>query len=204
MPKYDERQMKLIKQPKRDVIFVTKTALVYGSLAATFSILGIFLPERQYLDNPITGGLDIEHILGHIVWGLMVGAASLSLRYFLLAGSLAIIVDWDHLIQFFEIEAIGRMGHSIPFGFVSVIVLMIIFGRRDYLLGSTVFAAMLAHISFDTLTGSGNFPLFVPFYDDMVRFPDSFWFVFLLVGIGLVLSATIFTKSQKHKEKVHF
>jgi len=96
------------------------------------------------------------------------------------------------------------MGHSIPFGFVSVIVLMIIFGRRDYLLVSTVFAAMLAHISFDTLTGSGNFPLFVQFYDDLVRFPDSFWFVFLLVGMGLVLSTTIFTRSQKHKKKVHF
>jgi len=193
--------MKLIKQPKRDVIFVTKATLVYGSLATTFSILGIILPERVYLDNPIVGGLDVEHILGHIFWGLMIGAISLSLRYFLLAGSFTIIIDADHLIQFLDIEAIGRMGHSIPFGFVSVIVLMIIFGRRDYLLGSTVFAAMLAHISFDTLTGSGNFPLFVPFFDDLVRFPDSFWFVFLLVGIGLVLSTKIFTRSQKYKKK---
>jgi len=200
MPKYDERQMKLIKQPKRDIIFVTKTTLVYGSLVATFSILGIFLPERQYLDNPLTGGLDIEHILGHIVWGLMVGVAGLSLRYFLIAGSFAIIIDADHLIQFLNIEAIGRMGHSIPFGFVSVILLMIIFGRRDYLLGCIVFAAMLAHISFDTLTGSGNFPLFVPFYDDLVRFPDSFWFVFLLVGIGLVLSGK-FWQVTKYKKK---
>jgi len=204
MPKYDERQMKLIKQPKRDIIFVTKTTLVYGSLVATFSILGIFLPERQYLDNPLTGGLDIEHILGHIVWGLMVGVASLSLRYFLIAGSLAIIIDFDHLIQFLNIEAIGRMGHSIPFGLVSVIVLMVVFGKKDYLIGAIALAAMLAHISFDTLTGSGNFPLFVPFYDDLVRFPDSFWFVFLLVGMGLVLSTTIFTRSQKHKKKVHF
>lgn len=201
MPKYGERQMKLIKQPKRDIIFVTKVTLVYGSLTATFSILGIILPERVYLDNPIVGGLDVEHILGHIFWGLMIGAISLSLRYFLLAGSFTIIIDADHLIQFLDIEAIGRMGHSIPFGFVSVIVLMIIFGRRDYLLGSTVFAAMLAHISFDTLTGSGNFPLFVPFFDDLVRFPDSFWFVFLLVGIGLVLSTKIFTRSQKYKKK---
>jgi len=193
-------RLKILKHTQ-DLVFVTKATLVYGSLTAIFSILGILLPERVYLDNPLVGGLDVEHILGHIFWGLMIGALSLSLRYFLVAGSFAIIIDFDHLIQFFEIEAIGRMGHSIPFGFVSVIVLMIIFGRRDYLLGSTVFAAMLAHISFDTLTGSGNFPLFVPFYDDMVRFPDSFWFVFLLVGIGLVLSITIFTRSQKYKKK---
>ena len=70
MPKYVERQMKLIKQPKRDFIFVIKSTLVYGSLAATFSILGTLLPERAYLDNPIVGGLDVEHILGHIFWGL--------------------------------------------------------------------------------------------------------------------------------------
>jgi len=184
-----------------DIFFITKASIIYGALAAFFSILGIFLPERIYLDSPLTGGLDLSHILGHIIWGLMVGSLSLSLRYFLLAGSLAIIIDWDHLIQLLNIEAIGRMSHSIPFGFISVFVIMLILGKRDYLLGAITFAAMLAHISFDIFTGSGNFPLFVPFYDDMVRFPDSFWFVFLLVGIGLVLSTKIFTRSQKYKKK---
>ena len=174
---------------------------MYGLLAAAFSVVGIFLPERQYLDDPLVGGLDLQHIIGHIVFGLMIGAVSLRLRYFLLAGSFAIIIDSDHLIQLLEIEAIGRMGHSIPFAFLSAIVLMIIFGRKDYLLGVTVFAAMLAHISFDTLTGSGNFPLFVPFYNEMIRFPNSFWFVFLLVGITLVLSAKIFARSQSIRKK---
>ncbi len=174
---------------------------MYGLLATVFSVVGIFLPERQYLDDPLVGGLDLQHIIGHIVWGLIIGAVSLRLRYFLLAGSFAIIIDSDHLIQLLEIEAIGRMGHSIPFAFLSAIVLMIIFGRKDYLLGVTVFAAMLAHISFDTLTGSGNLPLFVLFYNEMVRFPNSFWFVFLLVGITLVLSAKIFARSQSIRKK---
>jgi len=186
---------------KKDLVFVTKATIVYGLLATAFSVVGIFLPERQYLDDPLVGGLDLQHIIGHIVWGLIIGAVSLRLRYFLLAGSFAIIIDSDHLIQLLEIEAIGRMSHSIPFAFLSAIVLMIIFGRKDYLLGVTVFAAMLAHISFDTLTGSGNLPLFVLFYNEMVRFPDSFWFVFLLVGITLVLSAKIFARSQSIRKK---
>ena len=50
----------------KDFIFLTQTTLVYGGLAALFSIFGIFLPERIYLDSSITGGLDIEHILGHL------------------------------------------------------------------------------------------------------------------------------------------
>lgn len=93
----------------RDFFFLTKSSIVFGALAALFSLLGIFFPERIYLDSPITGGLHIEHILGHIVWGLMIGAVSISLRYFLLCGSFAIILDWDHLIQFLNIEAIGRI-----------------------------------------------------------------------------------------------
>jgi len=193
--------MKLIKQATRDITFVTKASLIYGSLAVTFSILGIFLPERAYLDNPVTGGLNIEHIFGHIIWGLMIGALSLSFRYFLLTGAFAIIIDWDHLIQFLDIEAIGRMGHSIPFGFLSILVLMAIFGKKDYLLGATAFAAMLAHISFDTLTGSGNFPLLVPFYNDLIRFPDSIWFVFQLAAAAIMISAMILTKSHLLKIK---
>jgi len=179
---------------KQDLVFVTKRSIMFGILAAGFSILGIFLPERQYLDSPLVGGLDIEHILGHIVWGLIIGATSLKLRYFLLVGSFAILLDSDHFIQFLNIEAIGRIGHSIPFGLLSAVVLMIIFGKKNYLLGAVTFSAVLAHLSFDTLTGSGNFPLFAPFYDELIRFPDSFWFIFLLIGISIVLSTTVISR----------
>ena len=182
---------------QKTIPFVSKTTLVYGLLAFGFSFLGIFLPERTFLDSPITGGLNVEHILGHIAWGLMIGALSLSLRYFLLAGSFAVIIDWDHLIQFLDIDAIGRMGHSLPFGFLSIIVMMLIFGKKDYLLGATAFAAMLAHISFDTLTGSGNFPLFAPFYDELLRFPNSFWYIFQTVGAAIIITAMILTRSKK-------
>jgi len=184
----------------KDFNFLIKTTLVYGGLAALFSLFGIFLPERIYLDSPITGGFDIEHILGHIGWGLMIGALSFSLRYFLLCGSFAIIIDWDHLIQFLDIEAIGRMAHSIPFGFFSAAVLMIIFGKKNYLLGTIAFSAILAHLSYDTLTGSGNFPLFAPFYDELIRLPNSFWFIFLLIGISLVLSATVLSRLESKKQ----
>jgi len=186
---------------QKTIPFVSKATLVYGLLAVGFSFLGIFLPERIFLDSPITGGLNVEHILGHIAWGLMIGALSLSLRYFLLAGSFAIIIDWDHLIQFLDIDAIGRMGHSLPFGFLSVIVLMLIFGKKDYLLGATAFAAMLAHISFDTLTGSGNFPLFAPFYDDLVRVPDSFWFIFQSIGAAIIITSMVLSRSKQRNLK---
>lgn len=158
------------------------------------------MPDRQFFENPLVNGVDMPHVFGHIIWGLMIGAASLSLRYFLLCGAFAIIIDWDHLIQFFNVDGLVRMGHSIPFGAVAALVLMILFGRKNYLLGTIAFAAMLAHISFDTLSGGGNFPLFAPFYDQIVTFPNSFWFIFQLVGFTIVISSMILSKSI-HKEK---
>ncbi|KFM22236.1 putative membrane-bound metal-dependent hydrolase protein [Marine Group I thaumarchaeote SCGC AAA799-B03] len=195
-----------VNKRKNDLVFIIKATLLYGILAAGFSLLGIFLPERQFLDNPISGGLDWFHIIGHIVWGLMIGALSFSLRYFLLSGAFAIIIDWDHLVQFLDIDAIGRMGHSIPFGFLAAVVMMILFSdlrnrNEHYLLGAVAFAAMLAHISFDTLTGSGNFPLFAPFYDHLIRFPNSFWFVFQLAGAAIIISSMILAKSHISKDK---
>ena len=148
---------------KIDITYIIRTSFLYGVLAASFSLIGILLLERQFLDDPITGGLDIVHIGGHVVWGLMAGAASLRLRYFILAGSLAIMIDSDHFIQLLNIEAIGRMGHSVPFAFFSAVIMMLVFGKKDYLLGGVVFSTMLAHIAFDTYTGSGNFPSLLPF-----------------------------------------
>jgi hypothetical protein len=190
-----------LKSKSKDLVFVTKATLLYGSLAVAFSFVGLLLPERQFLESPIVNGFNIQHILGHIVWGLMIGVVSFSLRYFLLAGAFAIIIDWDHLIQFFNVDGLVRMGHSIPFGFVAVMVLMAVFGRKNYLLGAIAFSAMLAHISFDTLSGTGNFPLFAPFYDQMVKFPDSFWFIFQLVGLTIVISTMVLARSKQLLEK---
>jgi hypothetical protein len=185
---------------KEHFIFITKTSLVYGGVAVAFSLIGLLLPNRQFFESPIINGFNWQHVTGHIIWGLMIGASSLSLRYFLLEGVFAIIIDWDHLIQFFHVDGMVRMGHSIPFGFVAAIVLMVMFGRKNYLLGMMAFAAMLAHISFDTFSGGGNFPLFAPFYDQIITFPNSFWFIFQLVGFTIVISAMILSKSA-HKER---
>ncbi len=176
--------------------FIIKSSILYGVLGITFSLIGIFLPSHHYLDNPLTGGFNIVHITGHIVWGLMAGAATLSLRYFILAGLFAIVIDSDHLISLLHIEAIGRMGHSVPFGVLSAAIMMFALGRKDYLLGAVTFAAMLAHIAFDTLSGAGNFPLFAPFYDGLIRFHNADWVFFQLGAVILLGLVAMQTKRQ--------
>src|SRR5574341_1455524 len=120
---------------KQNIIFLFKAISLYGILAIAFSLIGIFLPEKQTLASPLDA-LTIKHVGGHILCGLIAGAASLSLRYFLLTGSFAIILDSDHLINFVGLDAISRMGHSIPFAVLSSIVMMFLLGRKDYVLAS--------------------------------------------------------------------
>ena len=145
--------------------FIIRTSVVYGVLAFSFSIIGLFLPEGYIPGNPIeASGLSVEHVLGHVIWGLVVGVFSFRFRYFVLAGLFAIILDSDHLIQFLGIEMISRMAHSITFGIIAAVVMMIIFGKKDILLGTIAFSAIFSHISYDILlSGSTNFPLLAPF-----------------------------------------
>jgi len=82
--------------------FIGKTSLVYGSIAFGFSMLGVILPDAFLVGNPLeVSGVTHEHIIGHIMWGLVAGIASFSFRYAILSGLFPIILDFDHWIQFF-------------------------------------------------------------------------------------------------------
>lgn len=188
---------------KQNLTFLFKAMSLYGILAIAFSLVGIFLPEKQTLESPLQS-LTIEHIGGHILWGLIAGAASLSLRYFVLTGSFAIILDADHLINFVGIDAISRMDHSIPFAILSSGVMMLILGRRDYLLASSAFAGVLAHISFDTFLGSSaSFPIFTPFYNEAIWFQNADWFLFQVAAI-IIVGATVIQTKRKMREKSQY
>ncbi len=184
---------------KQKLAFLFKAMSLYGTLAIAFSLIGIFLPEKQTLESPLQG-LTIEHVGGHILWGLIAGAASLSLRYFLLTGSFAIILDADHLINFVGLDALSRMSHSIPFAILSSVVMILIFGRRDYVLGAIAFAGVLVHISFDIFTNGGKFPFFTPIYNGILSFQSADWILFEFVAVAIVGSAAMLTKWQSMKK----
>ncbi len=184
------------------VFFIGKTSIVYGGLAFGFSMLGLILPNTFLVGNPLeVSGISFEHVIGHIMWGLVAGIASFSLRYAILSGLFPIILDFDHLIQFFGIEMIPRMAHSITFGFIAIGVMMIIFGRKDLRLGAIAIAAVFSHMSFDIfLGGSTKFPIFVPWDSQVVTFSGTDWIIFEFVAISIIfVSSVIFFKKQKIK-----
>ena len=185
------------------IFFITKATLVYGGIAFGFSLLGVILPDAFLVGNPLeVSGITPEHVMGHIMWGLVAGIASFSFRYAVLAGLFPIILDFDHWIQFFGIEMIPRMAHSITFGFIVIGVMMILFGRKDLRLGAVAIAAVFSHMSFDIfLGGTTEFPVFVPFISQSVTFSGLDWIFFEVLSIAIIFVASILVL-RKQKIKV--
>jgi len=124
---------------------------------------------------------------------MIAGAISLSLRYVFLTGAFAILLDADHLLQFFDIEMISRMVHSIPFAIIIAVIMLYVFGKKDYRLAAISFSAIISHIAFDIwfvgqlyLGSSGGFPLFSPFTVEIIRFQGLDWLYLEIVAIGIV------------------
>ena len=185
-----------------NVFFIVKTCSVYGVIAFLFSILGLILPGAFVIGNPLeVSGVSAEHIIGHIMWGLVAGIVSFSFRYVIISGLFPIILDFDHWLQFLGIEMIPRMAHSITFGIIAVVIMMLIFDKKDLRLGAIAIAAVFSHISFDIfLVGKTEFPIFTPFISENFAFSGVDWILFEFMSIGIIFVASIiFFRKQKNK-----
>jgi hypothetical protein len=190
--------MKIVSNLK----FIGKTSLIYGGVAFGFSLLGLILPDAFLVGNPLeVSGVSPEHIIGHIIWGIVAGIASFSFRYAIISGLFPIILDFDHLIQFLGVEMIPRMAHSVTFGIIIIVVMIILFGKKDLRLIGISIAAIFSHMSFDIfLGGVTEFPVFVPFVQQNFTFSGMDWIIFEFLSIGIIfVSSIIYFKKQKIK-----
>ena len=190
--------MKIVSNLK----FIGKTSLIYGGVAFGFSLLGLILPDAFLVGNPLeVSGVSPEHIIGHIMWGIVAGIASFSFRYAIISGLFPIILDFDHLIQFLGVEMIPRMAHSVTFGIIIIVVMIILFGKKDLRLIGISVAAIFSHMSFDIfLGGVTEFPIFVPFVQQNFTFSEMDWIIFEFLSIGIIfVSSIIYFRKQKIK-----
>ena len=180
------------------VCFIVKACLVYGGVAFVFSMLGTVLPGAFVIGNPFeVSAATPEHVIGHIIWGLIAGLAFFRLRYIILAGLFSIILDADHLLQLLEIEMIPRMAHSLLFILIVIVVMMLLFGRKDLRLIAVSIAAVFCHMSFDIiLGGSTEFPVFAPFTSQFFTFSGVDWIIFQVVAVAIILTASVIVKKK--------
>ena len=178
------------------VCFIVKACLVYGGIAFAFSMLGTVLPGAFVIGNPFeVSTATPEHVIGHIIWGLIAGLAFFSLRYIILAGLFSIVLDADHLLQLLEIEMIPRMAHSLLFILIVIVVMILLFGRKDLRLIAVSIAAVFSHMSFDTiLGGSTEFPVLAPFTSQFFTFSGIDWIVFEVIAVAIIITASVIVK----------
>ena len=197
----------------QQIKFFIKSCVIFTVLSFGFSLTGFLFPDESYIvgDPLIVSNPTLEHIFGHIFFGMIAGAISLSLKYVFMGGAFALLVDADHLLQFLNVEMIGRMVHSVPFAIIIAVILLYVFGKKDYRLAAISFSAILSHIAFDIwfvgqiFPGStGGFPLFSPFTVEIIKFQGLDWLyleilAIVIVGIIAILDRKISIK--KHIEK---
>ena len=180
------------------VCFIVKACLVYGGIAFAFSMLGTVLPGAFVIGNPFeVSAATPEHVIGHIIWGLIAGLAFFRLRYIILAGLFSIILDADHLLQLLEIEMIPRMAHSLPFILIVIVVMILLFGRKDIRLIAVSAAAVFSHMSFDIILGGASaFPVLAPFSGEFFWFSGTDWIIFQVIAAAIILTATVIVKKN--------
>ncbi|MDE1844052.1 MAG: hypothetical protein KGI10_01830 [Thaumarchaeota archaeon] len=193
-----------MKLEKKDVLFVIGVSAVYCSLAAGFSLVSTILPDKMVLTNPIEyGSLSLKEITGHFAWGVVAAIVTLRVRYILLGGFLAVLIDSDHLIGLLHVEGIPRMGHSITFAIVAVVVLMLVFHKNDYRLGAIVGTSILTHVSYDIFSTEYGFPIFTPFVNKIIQFPREDWVLFEIVAIAIIgIVSFVVTRKESIEKSV--
>ena len=180
------------------IYFIVKAASVYACIAFAFSMLGTVLPDAYIVGNPLESSTTTpEHVIGHIIWGLIPGLAFLSLRYIILAGLFPIILDADHLLQLLEIEMVPRMAHSLPFILIAIVVMMLLFGKKDIRLIAVSAAAVFSHMSFDIILGGATvFPVLAPFSGEFFWFSGIDWIIFEAIAAAIILTASVIVKKK--------
>ena len=193
------------------VKFILKNSIIFALVSFAFSMIGAFFPESEFtvvIGNPlVVSSVTYEHVLGHVFWGAIIGLGTLSIRYIILGGSFAILLDADHLLQFLDIELVSRMSHSIPFAVVATIVFFLVFRGKDLRLCAVAFAAVLSHIAFDVFLAdvafgtSTKFPLFSPFILETVKFQGLDWLGIEIIGVLIVVVVSYLFKRKEIRLK---
>ena len=187
--------------------FILKNSIIFALVSFSFSVIGGMFPDSEHtfvIGNPlVVSGITIEHVMGHIFWGAVIGLATLSIRYIVIGGSFAILLDADHLLQFLDIELVSRMSHSLPFAVIVGIVFFFVLRGRDLRISAVAFSAVLSHLAFDifladvALNSSTTFPLFSPFILERIEFGGLDWLGIQIIGVSVVAVVSYLSKRKE-------
>jgi hypothetical protein len=172
------------------MLIIVSLSLIFGALGFFYSFLGFFDHQTEKI-IPLDAfhALTVKEIGGHFLFGFIVGIPLRNLKVSVLTGLMALTIDSDHLLNINGFHLEGRIDHSIPFAFLSSILMSIVASKIYYKMvitnrimlpssflstssGAIIYvffffitlAAFLSHISYDALADDNStFPLLAPF-----------------------------------------
>ena len=192
---------------KDHIKFILQNSIIFAGISFGFSIIGGLFPSSEHtfvIGNPLeVSGITVEHVVGHIFWGAIIGLGTLSVRYIILGGSFAILLDADHLLQFLDIELVSRMSHSVVLAIIVALVFFLVLRGKDLRIAAVAFGAVLSHIAFDIFladvgfNSSTTFPLFSPFILDRIEFAGLDWLGVEIIGVVIVAVVSYLAKRKE-------
>ena len=192
---------------KEHIKFILQNSIIFAGISFGFSIIGGLFPSSEHtfvIGNPLeVSGISVEHVVGHIFWGAIIGLGTLSVRYIILGGSFAILLDADHLLQFLDIELVSRMSHSVVLAIIVALVFFLVLRGKDLRIAAVAFGAVLSHIAFDIFladvgfNSSTTFPLFSPFILDRIEFAGLDWLGVEIIGVVIVAVVSYLAKRKE-------
>ena len=201
---------------KSNLFFILKISGLFALCSFLFSIIGLdvlhlvdfgfLFPSAYVVGNPLqVSGISAEHLLGHVLWGLVVGIATFSVRYVILGGLFPIALDADHLLQFLDLEMIPRISHSILFAIIIFVIFYFLFGKKDIRLPVLASVSVFVHISLDIIigvNGYSQFPFLIPFVGDMIKFDGFAWIFFEVISIIPVFLVSVYYLRKRNKSSM--
>jgi hypothetical protein len=181
-------------------------ALFYAALSFAYSLTGfLHFEPASHVHEYSPSKLAIE-VLGHFAFGFLASLPLFDFDLSLLTGSLAVLIDSDHILTALGFPVVGRPDHSILYAVVSLIALVAI-GRKlnlpKQVLVKLAFVApitVLSHIAYDVFASTGpTFPLFVPFDFGEIYIPYEF--SYLLEALAFLLALLGYFVSRKYSSR---
>ena len=201
---------------KSNLFFILKISGLFALCSFLFSIIGLdvlhlvdfgfLFPSAYVVGNPLqVSGISAEHLLGHVLWGLVVGVATFSVRYVILGGLFPIALDADHLLQFLDLEMIPRLSHSILFAILIFVIFYFLFGKKDIRLPVLASVSVFVHISLDIIigvNGFSQFPFLIPFVGELIKFDGFAWIFFEVISIIPVFLVSVYYLRTRNKSSI--
>jgi hypothetical protein len=185
------------QQLARDLKFLVLFSIVFTASSFLFSFLSwgraaLGPPEisEQVLSNLI-------ELAEHAAFGVLAALPTRRAVTILTGAICAVSIDVDHLGSIVGLPTDGRASHTLLF---AVLILVLIYSlTRKGILGqstsplvasSVALAAVVSHLALDATVGGGDFPLWMPFSNELVSF-SVFGGVLLELIAGVLVWAAV-------------